>query len=283
MRTRIAILSDIHGNFEALKAVLENIESRGIETIYCLGDIVGKGIHAKECVHLVKDTCSLVIKGNWDDNVSRNWTEEELKKENPLFRKRILWNQSLLGEEEKKYLASLPLSHEFYLSGSLVRIFHASLDALVRCINVIDSMKNKEVLFCPSSATLSNQVCDIVIFGHTHSPFLDSHIKNKTLINPGSVGNALSLSIPSIEHSKNIETTRASYLILEGNLNCQEYQDDIAFQFVKVPYSISKELEDNQDNLEKDSYALELTDAYYRDYKSTKEYYKSIGIDIEIF
>ena len=66
-------------------------------------------------------------------------------------------------------------------------------------------------------------------------------------------------------------------------MNCQEYQDDIAFQFVKVPYSISKELEDNQDNLEKDSYALELTDAYYRDYKSTKEYYKSIGIDIEIF
>lgn len=42
---KIAIISDIHGNLEALNVVLSDIKKRGINTIYCLGDIVGKGTH----------------------------------------------------------------------------------------------------------------------------------------------------------------------------------------------------------------------------------------------
>ena len=54
---RIAIISDIHGNLEALKATLEDIKKRNINKLYCLGDIIAKGNHQQECVDLVRNNC----------------------------------------------------------------------------------------------------------------------------------------------------------------------------------------------------------------------------------
>ncbi|NND97614.1 MAG: metallophosphoesterase [Pirellulaceae bacterium] len=60
-----AIISDIHGNVEALMAVLEKIESLGIDQIVCLGDIVGYGPNPVDCIHLLKD-CETIVTGDWD-------------------------------------------------------------------------------------------------------------------------------------------------------------------------------------------------------------------------
>ena len=56
---KIAIISDIHGNLEALKATLTDIEKRKVDKIICLGDIIAKGVHPKECVELVKENCEI--------------------------------------------------------------------------------------------------------------------------------------------------------------------------------------------------------------------------------
>jgi predicted phosphodiesterase len=61
-----AIISDIHGNIEALRAVLQDIDREGVDTIVCLGDVVGYGPDPCECVKVVRDRCSLVILGNHD-------------------------------------------------------------------------------------------------------------------------------------------------------------------------------------------------------------------------
>ena len=53
-----AVISDIHGNAEALKRVLEDIEKRGIKRIVCLGDIVGYGPEPLACVDLVRERCA---------------------------------------------------------------------------------------------------------------------------------------------------------------------------------------------------------------------------------
>ena len=60
-----AIISDIHGNLEALQAVLNDIQTQGVEEIYCLGDVVGYGPNPRECVDLVMN-CKLVLLGNHD-------------------------------------------------------------------------------------------------------------------------------------------------------------------------------------------------------------------------
>ena len=66
---KIAFISDIHGNLEALKATLEDIEKRKVDKIICLGDIIAKGIHSKECLDLIikslsdyKELISTIIK-----------------------------------------------------------------------------------------------------------------------------------------------------------------------------------------------------------------------------
>ena len=59
---KIAIISDIHGNLEALTATLEDIEKRNVNEIICLGDIIAKGIHPKECLDLIRKKCKIVIR-----------------------------------------------------------------------------------------------------------------------------------------------------------------------------------------------------------------------------
>ncbi|WP_283433072.1 metallophosphoesterase family protein [Neorhodopirellula lusitana] len=61
----LAIISDIHGNLEALTAVLSQIESLGIKRIVCLGDIVGYGPNPVQCIHLLAD-CETTVTGDWD-------------------------------------------------------------------------------------------------------------------------------------------------------------------------------------------------------------------------
>lgn len=119
---RIAIISDIHSNLEALKSVLEDIKKRNINRVFCLGDIIHKGVNHHECIKLVQDNCEIVLKGNCDQQFSK---EHDLSTVSEIERKRILWNQEILSREERDYLQSLPFCHEFYLSGSLVRLFHA--------------------------------------------------------------------------------------------------------------------------------------------------------------
>ena len=63
---RTALMSDIHGNLEALEAVLRHIRAQGIDEIYCLGDIVGYGPDPIRCTDLVKRNCSLALMGNHD-------------------------------------------------------------------------------------------------------------------------------------------------------------------------------------------------------------------------
>ena len=52
---KIAIISDIHGNLEALKATINVIEKKLVDQIICLGDTIAKGIHPHECIKLIKE------------------------------------------------------------------------------------------------------------------------------------------------------------------------------------------------------------------------------------
>lgn len=62
---QIALISDIHGNLPALELVLADIRARGIEQIYCLGDLVGKGPNPSEVVDICQEVCTGIVQGNW--------------------------------------------------------------------------------------------------------------------------------------------------------------------------------------------------------------------------
>ena len=97
---KIAIISDIHGNLEALKAVLKDIEERGLERVFCLGDMISKGTHQQECVNLIKENCDIVLKGNCDEYFT---SDIDLSTKSKQEVDRIIWNKSKLTEENVEY------------------------------------------------------------------------------------------------------------------------------------------------------------------------------------
>src|ERR1039457_4783907 len=62
----LAIISDIHSNTEALTAVLEDIQKRGVTQIVCLGDVVGYGPEPRQCLDMVRNAAATTLMGNHD-------------------------------------------------------------------------------------------------------------------------------------------------------------------------------------------------------------------------
>jgi Icc-related predicted phosphoesterase len=61
---RIALISDVHGNLPALRAVLDDIANVGVDQTWCLGDLVGYGAQPDECVALAQEACDVCLVGN---------------------------------------------------------------------------------------------------------------------------------------------------------------------------------------------------------------------------
>lgn len=100
-----AIISDIHGNLDALQAVFEDIDQRGITKAVCLGDIVGYGPNPCECLDLVMQRCDWSLMGNHDfavlyEPTSFNasaesaafWTRRQLELETDTEKRAQRWN-----------------------------------------------------------------------------------------------------------------------------------------------------------------------------------------------
>ena len=274
---KIAIISDIHGNLEALKVVLKDIKERNIEKIFCLGDIVAKGTHQEECVNLVRENCEIVLKGNCDDYFTSK-IDRETKPEIEL--KRIDWINSKLSDESKNFLKSLPYSFEFYLSGRLVRLFHATPNKINGFVGNIDTIDRLYSLFLPSKNTISNKKADVVVYGHIHTPFIQ-RIYNRTIINSGSVGNAIDVFRNGEKDADVRNTTLANYVILSGKYDSKDINEKISFEIVSVPYDIEKELKENEDNIEMESYEEELRSGKYRNMEKIYKSFELRGIETD--
>lgn len=241
---RIAIISDVHGNISALNAVLDDIKKRGIKRIFCLGDNVIKCTHPDLVIDKLREVCEVILIGNSDYAICR-----------PEVKDRKFWSREIIGEERANFIYNLPVSFEFYMSGHLIRLFHASPFHLDDIFNPMFSnegtnfsgkeFKNPLYLFRNTEfigKTDKDPIPDIVGYGHIHTPCLVRY-KNKTLFNPGSVGIPVEMMNRDINDESNKFSTLASYIIIEGEYNNKEL-GSISFQFVRIPYDMSKELED---------------------------------------
>ncbi|MDI6807203.1 MAG: metallophosphoesterase family protein, partial [Candidatus Aenigmarchaeota archaeon] len=100
----IAFIADIHSNLEALQAVLKEIEKRGIEKIFCLGDICGYGANPCECIKLIKERKIPTILGNHDLASVTGDTSFF----NPVAARAVVWTSTKLHKDEIEFLSKLP-------------------------------------------------------------------------------------------------------------------------------------------------------------------------------
>lgn len=202
---RYAVIGDIHGNLEALQAVLEDIEEQGADEVLCVGDVVGYGADPEACLELITERCSVLVSGNHDYAAAG---QSSLEYFNPYARRALEWTAEQLSPQAQERLAHLPLTAQMNGFG----LVHSSFFVPERF----------DYIFAPSQARVCflKQTAPLAFFGHTHLPvaFFDSDPvsyslgpevtvdpQTKTLINVGSVGQPRD------------EDARACYAVYDGD------------------------------------------------------------------
>lgn len=207
----IAVISDIHGNIFALKAVLEDIKNRNVDTIICLGDLVGYGPFPNEAIDLIRKEDILVIMGNYDAAVVCN--DIKYIQDNQLNRSFALpWSVNEVNENNKKYLKRLPEDITVVDKGKIITFIHGS----IRSINEYLKEDSKE-----AEEVMKEYDGDILVCAHTHLPYLKKY-GEKLLINDGSVG------------KPKIGRPNATY----GILTCDK--DIVEFEIIEISYEYEK-------------------------------------------
>ena len=126
-----------------------------------------KEFFSNECIDLIKNSCDIVLRGNCDEYFT---SKHDLTQVDEIEKQRIIKYDKQISVENKEYLRGLPYCYEFYLSGRLVRLFHAGPDSIYNYTNVgaWASIDEKYQMFEPNSLTISDNIADIVIYGHIH-------------------------------------------------------------------------------------------------------------------
>lgn len=173
---KIAVISDIHANIYALMTVLSDIDSEKVDTIVCLGDLVGYGPHPNEVISTIRRRNILCLKGNYDSSVVDN--EFSFIRENPINSFSMPWAVNELREENRIFLNNLPSTISLNIADKNILFVHGSPN------------KINEYLFQDGKntyETMNSLKENILVCAHTHLPCA-KEFGNKLFINCGSVG-----------------------------------------------------------------------------------------------
>ncbi|MEE9297098.1 MAG: metallophosphoesterase family protein [Phycisphaerae bacterium] len=245
MATTFAVISDIHGNLEALQAVLADLDRRGVDERYCLGDVVGYGASPKECLDLVTETCKTCLCGNHDQAVFYEPCSFNISAERAAY-----WTRYTFEEESNKasrdrrwqVLGSLP--YRFEVHGLL--LVHASPRRPVNeYLFAEDCYTNPSKILANFERLEPHHMTCMV--GHTHVPgvFLDDPYfeppaelpeanrytiteDEKAIINVGSVGQPRD------------RDARASYVLITVNNDKANGEYRANVEFVRLEYDIDR-------------------------------------------
>jgi putative phosphoesterase len=172
----LAIISDIHGNLPALKAVLQDIDNQGVQEVICLGDLVGYYCDHNEVVELLQEREIPCIMGNHDYALAYNNGVISTSK---TCTRILKWQLDNTEPSNIEYLKSLKSSYQLSLGAKQVLCVHGGLDDFV-----------EEYVFDISAEYLKkfSFAKDVLLTGHTHIPSYKKYWSGALWINPGSVG-----------------------------------------------------------------------------------------------
>ncbi|MEB2300039.1 metallophosphatase family protein [Lysinibacillus xylanilyticus] len=223
----IAVLSDIHGNKDALKAVLEDIKYRNIDKVYNLGDTLYGPLFPLETYEMIMSTNIKSVSGNCDRILLQSSSE------NPTVQNVI----DMLKEEHKSWLISLPFSiqtDDFYFC-------HASPEN-DELYMLNDITPNSVIL--KQTGEIMNLVKDIpqhIIFcGHSHLPTIVYLPNNKIIINPGSVGLPAYEEVEPFYYKIESGTPFANYTVVEKR------NGEWIIEQVSIPYDTTEVIKQSE-------------------------------------
>lgn len=219
MNQRVAIFGDIHGNLPALQAVLADMQQRGQDVRYCLGDLVGYGTSPDQVVALIREQGIPTIMGNYDQGVGNDsddcgcaYTTDQARKWGEAS---IAWTNAHTSSENKAFLRALPDRIALQLGDLRVLLTHGS----PRKINeYLYADRTDESL----QRILNATDADVLVCGHTHLPYHRTLPDGRQVINAGSVGKPKD------------NNPHACYVLLGAQ------GKTLTVEFVRVPYDIEQ-------------------------------------------
>lgn len=187
---KFALISDIHGNLEALTAVLQDIDRQQVDSIHCLGDVIGYGSDPSACLELVEKYCDIKLLGNHEYVMLGM---ESFDGYTPIAKLSTEWTKSQLTDRDFSLIAGYIMDHNI----NDLYLVHASPF----------EPEQWHYILTPEEATIAfDRLKERICFhGHSHIPLLFSEMpdqpprrkaghsflpdsKNRYLINIGSVG-----------------------------------------------------------------------------------------------
>jgi predicted phosphodiesterase len=230
---KIALFSDIHANLPALMAFFEDVEGRNVDTMYCLGDLVGYNVWVNEVINEIRSRHIQTIAGNYDFGIGRNSDDcgcaykTDQEKANGAIS--ISFTNEIVGGHEREYLRTLPahIRVEFQMNHDKFNLLmvHGS----PRRINeyLFEDREEKSLLRIMQEANT-----EIMCFGHTHKPYhrmIQSGNKVLHAINIGSVGKP-----------KDNNPDGGYVIITLNELSHIETANSIQVEFVRFKYDVKK-------------------------------------------
>lgn len=156
---RTAIISDIHANYHALCAVVDDVRAMQCTDMVFLGDVVGYNAFPSECLDYVRDLNCPVVRGNHDEEVFA----PSLAKMNPIARQAMDWTRQQLRPDQLEWLGHLQYQRIVRTDAKLsFSIVHASLDQPKAWNYVLDA--------ADAALHFMRQVTPICFHGHSHVP-----------------------------------------------------------------------------------------------------------------
>lgn len=182
---KVAVISDIHGNFQALESVLADIQKNKCDQIFCLGDLAMAGPQPRTVLDYIMNRCQdwVIIKGNTDKMITEFDLKmyDKMQKKFPVMANALLDDVDIIEQDKKDFLASLPEQKSIMVEGVSVLLVHGS----PRKINedILPGMKISEV-----QDIIDGVNEELILCGHTHVPCGYQTLTKQTVVNVGSVG-----------------------------------------------------------------------------------------------
>lgn len=215
----ITIFGDIHANLPALEAVFQDIEARGLDNLYCLGDIVGYGPFPNEVIELIRTQGIPTLMGNYDQSVGNDSFKCGCANTGELERLRgelsTEWTNAQTTDDNKAFLRALPCHIPVQLDDLKVLLVHGSPHKVNEYL-----FEDRPVIYFEHIMDAAN--ADVLVCGHTHLPYHKVLPSGRQIVNVGSVGKPK-------DHDP-----RAGYAVLTANGR------DLKVDFIRVPYDIER-------------------------------------------
>lgn len=161
---KIALFSDIHGNYQVLSSILDDIKKDNFFEVICLGDVVGIGPESSECLDLIMNTNVTMLLGNHELYQIKGTDIDDLKTS---FIEHEKWVFSTLEERHLDYLNKCMLSKDLLLNGKLFTFSHFFFDEKKEYPFYSFSVLDNENI----NSFLRTVTSDYMFCGHHHQAF----------------------------------------------------------------------------------------------------------------